>query len=265
MPDANRWSSANLSSVCREGLDQRLSSIGLFGRGIYSSDSPVKANTYWQGSNPYGIRYMLSLSVLLGRCKVVFKHNIATLTSLQEYPAGICDQRLLREPDGFDSVTGNVTGHSEFVTYDNSRVHIDYIIGYKADLTVLPLPPQRMSVSRLRRRRARHRHRSSRSSRCRHSSAPGSLTSSSASHHSRRHSSHRHKSRHQSINNALTPSALSAMLMPFISLTSPSTVAANPSSGSFTQPRASVLPPSAGAALAAEVEGESNTSSSDSS
>jgi hypothetical protein len=60
-------SSAEVSTICSEGLDQRLARRGRFGSGVYFSDNPVKCHSYWKGSGP---KIMFACYVLLGRVKV---------------------------------------------------------------------------------------------------------------------------------------------------------------------------------------------------
>ena len=103
-----------IDTVVMEGLDQRLSKSGYFGRGIYFSD-PIKCSMYGKfGTTTH--RVMLMCSILPGR-QFTFLDN--------EH-----DNTLLREPAGYDSVSGNITGHREHVIYNNDRCIIDYIIEY---------------------------------------------------------------------------------------------------------------------------------------
>ena len=59
---------------------------------------------------------MLRVSMLLGTPLV--------------YPKNHKEPTLRREPRGFNSVIGNLTGHHEFVVYNNSQVNIDYVVYY---------------------------------------------------------------------------------------------------------------------------------------
>jgi len=106
----------NLDTVYADGLDQRMAAHGMFGRGIYLSDDPVKCNKYWRGADVSGMRFMLRCRALLGNVK--------------QYPLGIPDRYLTTEPPGYDSVQGNMTGHNEYVLYSNNQVLIEYVIGY---------------------------------------------------------------------------------------------------------------------------------------
>ena len=112
----------NIDPILKDGLDQRLSCSGFFGRGVYFSD-PLKSSLYYPRNpdNPnHHEKTMLVCSILLGE-------NL-------QYPDNESDQKLLREPDGYDSVSGNLTGHREFVIYNNSRCLIDYIVTYQIGL-----------------------------------------------------------------------------------------------------------------------------------
>lgn len=123
----------DLDTLLLEGLDQRLSNAGRFGRGVYFSDRVDKSNSYWRvarstgcgwvGSNGASpgdpteeVRTMLKCRARLGRAKV--------------FDPGFCDSSLRREPRGFDSVEGNLTGQDEFIVYSNDRAIIEYVIEY---------------------------------------------------------------------------------------------------------------------------------------
>lgn len=107
-------SSLETDPICAQGLDQRLGTRGNFGRGIYFSDSFHKAHQYTNRDDD--IRTMFLCRVNLGTPK--------------EYPPGVNDTSLLREPDGYTSVTGRMLNHNEMVVYENDRVYIEYIIYY---------------------------------------------------------------------------------------------------------------------------------------
>jgi hypothetical protein len=118
----------DIDQLLLEGLDQRVAARGHFGRGLYFSDHPGKAHRYTtkksfvgRGPSSEGIRTMLRCKVQLGKTK--------------EYPRGINDTSLLREPSGYDSVVGNISGQNEMVVYDNDRVLIEYVVRY----TVTPV------------------------------------------------------------------------------------------------------------------------------
>eukprot|EP00038_Savillea_parva_P030585 m.78768 g.78768 ORF g.78768 m.78768 type:complete len:545 (-) comp9245_c0_seq1:350-1984(-) len=115
--------------LVREGLDQRVATRGHFGRGLYFSDNAGKAHRYTSNRdgktpNDDGIRTMLRCKVQLGKMK--------------SYPHGVNDTSLLREPDGYDSVMGNISGQNEFVIYENDRVYIDYVIKYRLQPEPVP-------------------------------------------------------------------------------------------------------------------------------
>ncbi|XP_035688339.1 uncharacterized protein LOC118424026 isoform X1 [Branchiostoma floridae] len=116
--------SSAINEICEDGLDQRLSRIGNFGRGIYFSDDPRKCANYSdQDSNPC----ILKCRVLLGDVKV--------------YPHGQTDKDLRREPlrenkeegmpKSYDSVQGCVREYNEFVIYSSYRTIPEYIIYYR--------------------------------------------------------------------------------------------------------------------------------------
>lgn len=105
--------SGSVAAVCGEGLDLRLARAGLFGRGLYFSDSAAKAATYGAGSG-----VLLACRVLLGR--------------VYEYEAGTHEQGLVREPRGFDSVCGAVRDAREYVVYAPERVYVAYVLQVQA-------------------------------------------------------------------------------------------------------------------------------------
>lgn len=125
--------SSKMDLIYAEGLDCRLSATGYFGKGIYSSPSVAKANSYFKHiegtpESNSNIRYMLALRVCMGKT-YTFK-DFETCTS------------LTREPDGYDSVTGYVKDGVELVVYNNDQVYISHVIFYttKPVLTDTPAP-----------------------------------------------------------------------------------------------------------------------------
>ena len=103
------------------GLDQRMGRIGMFGRGIYFSPTTLKTDQYSK-IPATEMRYTLRCRVLLGRvCK---------------FPQGQSMPSLMREPLGFDTVLGNVSGSDEYAVYNSNRVLIEYEVGYKHRVTV---------------------------------------------------------------------------------------------------------------------------------
>eukprot|EP00730_Choanoeca_flexa_P008364 TRINITY_DN12478_c4_g5_i2.p1 TRINITY_DN12478_c4_g5~~TRINITY_DN12478_c4_g5_i2.p1 ORF type:complete len:424 (+),score=74.66 TRINITY_DN12478_c4_g5_i2:383-1654(+) len=108
----------DIDEIYRDGLDQRLAKEGFFGRGIYTSSSPVKSNKYWvpRQYSAYEIRYVLRCRVLAGRSLVMPDRTACT--------------RLKREPPEYDSVQGNIDGFEELVSYNSDRVLVTHIVGY---------------------------------------------------------------------------------------------------------------------------------------
>jgi hypothetical protein len=110
----------DILSICKEGLDIRMAKpgAGLFGKGIYFTDNPSKANQYSPKRGFAHVdRYMLRCTVILGRVK--------------NYGIGRFDKDLVREPDGFNSVKGYVRHANEYVIYNNSQCCISEIIRYR--------------------------------------------------------------------------------------------------------------------------------------
>lgn len=99
------------------GLDLRHSRVGLFGRGIYLSNSLAKCNSYWKEPEIQGLRYIMCCRALLGKQFMV--------------QGGTKNPSLCAPPPTYDSVCGNVTGHAEFVLYDNDQVYVEYLVAYR--------------------------------------------------------------------------------------------------------------------------------------
>lgn len=116
------------SRICEEGLDQRLSRMGFFGKGIYFSDNPLKCIHYAKDSKYLEESYILKCRVILGEPK--------------HFPKGEYDTSLQREPEKpnvktgwrfYDSVVGCPRDYNEFVVYENRRAMIEYIISFQLD------------------------------------------------------------------------------------------------------------------------------------
>ena len=118
----------------KQGLDYRLAQRGFFGKGLYVTSNPMKANDYSPDKGqPTALRMMLRCRVLLGKAK--------------EFDVGRFDRDLTIEPEGFDSVQGFIRRGIEYVLYANDRVYITHVIFYRfgdRDLELAPsfaLPP----------------------------------------------------------------------------------------------------------------------------
>ncbi|XP_033639745.1 uncharacterized protein LOC117300139 [Asterias rubens] len=112
--------------ICREGLDQRLSRIGYFGRGIYFSNDPRKCVSYTQSEE--GSKSFQLSTCTIYKCRVL-------LGNMKVYPPGQSDKFLKREPllepgghKYHDSVKGHVKQYDEFVIYKSERVMPEYVI-----------------------------------------------------------------------------------------------------------------------------------------
>jgi hypothetical protein len=110
-------SDVNIRNIIVEGLDTKFAKPGFFGKGIYLSDSPLKANDYSQyKGNPTAKRYIL-------RCKVI-------LGNTNEFPTGRFDRALTQAPAGFHSVKGFIRHNYEYAVYNPSQVVITEVISY---------------------------------------------------------------------------------------------------------------------------------------
>lgn len=121
--------SVNKTCICEEGLDQRLSRMGFFGKGIYFSDTPMKCMNYVGSSDTKGESYLLKCRVILGDQK--------------KYRKGEYITTLKREPEKenprhgswkfYDSVLGCPKDYNEYVIYESRRAMIDYIITFRVN------------------------------------------------------------------------------------------------------------------------------------
>ncbi|XP_038044945.1 uncharacterized protein LOC119719550 [Patiria miniata] len=121
---------ADKEQICHEGLDQRLSRIGYFGRGIYFSNDPRKCVSYTQSdkANP---QTSLQTTCTIYKCR-------ALLGNMKVYPPGQHAKTLKREPEVenqepggpkyYDSVKGHVKQYDEFILYKSERVMPEYVI-----------------------------------------------------------------------------------------------------------------------------------------
>jgi hypothetical protein len=118
----------SLLSILLEGLNPLLSSGGLFGKGIYLSTNPLKANDYSPSrGRPNDIRVMLKCSAVLG--------------NVYDFGVGRFDKDMVAAPQGFHSVKGFVRRAEEFVVYRESQVNVEEIIFYTFGNTQLEMEP----------------------------------------------------------------------------------------------------------------------------
>lgn len=121
--------SVDKTCICEEGLDQRLSRMGYFGKGIYFSDTPLKCMSYVGGSDTKGESYLLKCRVILGDQKKYRKGEY--ITTLKREP-----EKENPKPGSwkfYDSVMGCPKDYNEYVIYENRRAMIDYIITFKVN------------------------------------------------------------------------------------------------------------------------------------
>ncbi|XP_033762150.1 uncharacterized protein LOC117343770 [Pecten maximus] len=134
---------ADKDRIGEEGLDQRLSRMGYFGKGIYFSDNPLKCVYYTENMDGLGDAYILKCRVILGDSKC--------------FAEGQYDTSLKREPEKenvqpgmwrfYDSVVGCPKDYNEFVVYENRRAMIEYIISFKVGPEVAAVMQQLNTAS----------------------------------------------------------------------------------------------------------------------
>ncbi|XP_072029818.1 uncharacterized protein [Amphiura filiformis] len=114
--------------ICHEGLDQRLSRIGHFGRGIYFSNDVRKCFFYTKEKKDHSDE---DKQCTVYKCRVL-------LGIVKVYPKGQNAKDLKREPQldkpgplgikYYDSVQGQISEFEEFIVYKSERVLPEYII-----------------------------------------------------------------------------------------------------------------------------------------
>lgn len=118
----------DIEKICALGLEYRIAQRGFFGKGIYSTPDPMKANDYSdKKGNPEAVRAMLRCQVTVGRTK--------------EFDIGRFDRDLYMEPEGYDSTKGFIRRASEYVVYNSDRINVTHIVFYKFGDSVLELTP----------------------------------------------------------------------------------------------------------------------------
>lgn len=107
--------------IITEGLDLRYSkSSGFFGRGLYFTDRPQKANEYSPQKQKGDYENE--------RTMFMFDVNLGNMFSFDEKKI---NRDLVKPPNGFSSVKGHINNGDEFVVYANEQVNIRYVIKYK--------------------------------------------------------------------------------------------------------------------------------------
>ncbi|KAH3840164.1 hypothetical protein DPMN_113608 [Dreissena polymorpha] len=125
---------SNAESIAQQGFDVRFSKGALMlGRGIYFTDSLVKADQYTRPDDS-GMCCIIMARVLLGDFVVTKSCSGIPSTSCQP-PCKQCMTSLCNKSDSqhqrFDSVVFTGGLHKEFVVYDNWRAFPEFIIFYK--------------------------------------------------------------------------------------------------------------------------------------
>jgi hypothetical protein len=127
------WHTPNyeqIENILTNGLDINFAKRGYYGKALYFSDNPTKANDYSKcKGKPEELRIMLKCVVITGNTK--------------EYKLGHFDSNLVKAPDGFHSVCGFLYRANEYAVYNNAQVLITHLIVYKFTDTVYETSPAR--------------------------------------------------------------------------------------------------------------------------
>ena len=111
----------NLKSICIKGIDIRMSASGNFGHGFYGAlgpQGPFHANKFSKKfGKPDEIRVLLYCKVLAGNMYVV--------------PKGEARRNFVCEPDGYQSVLGELSNGQELVIYNNNNICVTHFILYQ--------------------------------------------------------------------------------------------------------------------------------------
>ncbi len=104
--------------IMNSGFNIGLSRGGYFGKGIYFSQSFLKANYYCQRKGkPTAIRAMLVCDVALGQT--------------YNFEPGLFARDLVQPPKNKDSVSGFISGDSEYIVYDSNKALPRYLVIYQ--------------------------------------------------------------------------------------------------------------------------------------
>lgn len=118
----------NVIPIILNGL--KCGTRGFFGKGIYATDSPLKANDYSPSKgDPNALRVMLRCQVIPGCVK--------------KFDIGRFDRDLTVAPEGYDSVSGFIRRSSEIVLYDPYQIRVTEVIIYRFTKTSEELDPIR--------------------------------------------------------------------------------------------------------------------------
>lgn len=125
------WHTPNdtyIEQILSTGLDIAFANRGFYGKALYFSDNPIKANDYSKYKcNPESIRIMLKCTVITGNTKT--------------YELGHFDRDLNTAPIGYNSVCGFIRRATEYAVYNNAQVLITHMITYKFTDTVYETKP----------------------------------------------------------------------------------------------------------------------------
>jgi hypothetical protein len=132
----------NLFCVCQFGLSRRFSRGGFFGRGIYLSDSPLKAHGYARNrDDPHAIKALLRCRVALGRVKQFDRLHF--------------DRDLTSSPPGYHAVSGFISTGREYTVFNDENVLVTEILLYRCRLpgpnvqhVAVPVGDQLVLISR---------------------------------------------------------------------------------------------------------------------
>lgn len=120
-----------IKKISITSFNEKFSSAGLFGNGIYFAEHPMKSHGYTH-ENEDGYRFMVITRVLLGEIFLQKQTNSA----IKQPPCKICflnnkEEYMCKLHGGsYDSILGN-RPYREFIIYHSTQAIPDFIVKYK--------------------------------------------------------------------------------------------------------------------------------------
>jgi hypothetical protein len=118
---------ANLGSICEHGLlVARAKSTGLYGQGLYFTESSCKAQSYGDGVAGAGHGCILVCRVVIGSVYVAQRDCAGTTHAPPPYDSVMARSSTTTRPDG----TFSQQLHNEFIVFDNCAVYPEFALQF---------------------------------------------------------------------------------------------------------------------------------------